>query len=96
MSEVYVYIPRAVAFQNATHEGGGGTAGTVSEALALGATNIREGNDESMLVADWPQKYWAQEPGPSCPCGAHTCAGSKTARAIAERTRKLEKAFGMS
>lgn len=69
-----VYIPRAVAFTNATHEGGGGILASPKFALRMGGKNLRMG-PQGHLVADWPQEFWAAAAGPACPCGAHTCAG---------------------
>lgn len=73
-NKVKVYVPRAVAFVNATHEGGGGLVASPAYALRMGAKNLRMGQ-QGQLVADWPQEFWAVEAGPACPCGAHTCAG---------------------
>lgn len=40
MKKVKVYVPRAVAFLNATHEGGGGLCASPSYALRMGARNM--------------------------------------------------------
>ena len=69
-----VYVPRAVAFLNATHEGGGGIEETQEYALRMGAKELKMG-EQGLLVATWPQEYWEIEAGQECPCGARGCAG---------------------
>lgn len=50
-----VYVPIGVKWQNS------GEMVPVAEAVALGATNIRENPDVQSvgMVADWPQHYFA-------------------------------------
>jgi len=52
----WVYAPAAVV-------GAGGAGGRYirqTEALALGASNLRKTGDNAGLVADWPQKYFVK------------------------------------
>jgi hypothetical protein len=56
-----IYCPRAVAYAGTEHasEGGGGPYVSVSQAVALGATEIEIGED-GFGWAKWPSHYWAK------------------------------------